>query len=635
MELTLVDATGVMGLRTDRYVALAVARDLPAVFFVRVRRGVAHVVRLEPDGREQVVATQWLPYNSFVVALGVSDDGTRFALTTDAGSGGRGRLFVLREGRRRHEAFPSAYPSRTLDWLAGGRLLLGGDGSPALLVDADADVAREIFEDGYVVAASPDAERMALVDFRPSVRGDLHRCTLRRGERGTWAMLRAKRRAFCATFCAGGETVWALYSDPEGSRWLWCWDPESEASDRVAIATAPGAEAGQVIVTAATPGAVFVVGDERTYVRVAWDAEARRLSTRTVTSDRAVAPVSRWSRAASGGGRLVKFEGGAFRELDLESGVWRDCARRSDGVVYRLVPSRDGARVALVLDWQRIRVVDTASGAIVHDLEGHRGTIASLCWSPDGRTLYSVAEDGTLRTWDVAAGRELDCVPLSRDAFNIPECGPLWTSADGATLLVVARDHAHRYDTRARRWEQPLRLAPDGSYLHVVEGADADVDVLVMHDDPTGEQPTKELRAFDIRTGVLGDDRATDPHRFAGSSYRSCGGRGLFWHVWSNNGLLRVEGNDVTFKPFDPVRAESGEESFDADKASLGDRWIVAGSSLTERVALWDTATGALLATLDLPEFERTTGLLLLEERRLLFVGTSGGRLLRYRIDAP
>jgi len=45
-------------------------------------------------------------------------------------------------------------------------------------------------------------------------------------------------------------------------------------------------------------------------------------------------------------------------------------------------------------------------------LQGHKGTINSIAWSPDGRLLASPSADQTIRLWDVATG---ECVRILQD----------------------------------------------------------------------------------------------------------------------------------------------------------------------------------------------------------------------------
>jgi WD40 repeat protein len=45
---------------------------------------------------------------------------------------------------------------------------------------------------------------------------------------------------------------------------------------------------------------------------------------------------------------------------------------------------------------------DVVTGKELARLEGHRGTVTSLAWSADGKTLVSGSNDGTALAWDVS-----------------------------------------------------------------------------------------------------------------------------------------------------------------------------------------------------------------------------------------
>jgi len=101
----------------------------------------------------------------------------------------------------------------------------------------------------------------------------------------------------------------------------------------------------------------------------------------------------------------------------------------------------------------------------VMTLEGHKGSIMSMTYFPDGKRIISVSYDKTIRQWDLQAGKEIEEV---QDVYE----GEI-------RELVVSRD---------RRWI-------------MIAGGDE-------------ECKPKELKAYEVETGIM--------KTFQDSRYISC-----------------------------------------------------------------------------------------------------------------
>jgi WD40 repeat protein len=88
-----------------------------------------------------------------------------------------------------------------------------------------------------------------------------------------------------------------------------------------------------------------------------------------------------------------------------------------------------------------IRIWDLATGQQVSTMEGHRGSIRSLAYSPDGRLLAScgadlgTVKDSTLRIWDAATGRE-----LRRLEGHLGPVNEVVFTRDGRSLVSAGED---------------------------------------------------------------------------------------------------------------------------------------------------------------------------------------------------
>lgn len=79
--------------------------------------------------------------------------------------------------------------------------------------------------------------------------------------------------------------------------------------------------------------------------------------------------------------------------------------------------SPDGRRLARGIGLV-VRIVEVSSGKEEMELVGHTSNVESVAFSPDGRKLLSGAQDGALKLWDLATGKELvSLIALGQNDF--------------------------------------------------------------------------------------------------------------------------------------------------------------------------------------------------------------------------
>ena len=102
--------------------------------------------------------------------------------------------------------------------------------------------------------------------------------------------------------------------------------------------------------------------------------------------------------------------------------------------VGALTLSSDGRLLAVApLYSRKIQVLSMDTLALQKEFAGHRGGQSALALSPNGKTLASAGADQTVKLWDVAAGEEL----LTLEGFR----GPIWLlrfSPDGKALATFS-----------------------------------------------------------------------------------------------------------------------------------------------------------------------------------------------------
>jgi WD40 repeat protein len=118
----------------------------------------------------------------------------------------------------------------------------------------------------------------------------------------------------------------------------------------------------------------------------------------------------------------------------------------SEGAIDAAALSPDGKHVAVGgVPFGRgahgvlIHLLDMDAGRVVGVIKGHKGSIADLAFSPDGRRLASASTDGTARVYELANGQTVQVFQGHRDRVS-----SLAFSPDGEHLLTGSADQTAR-----------------------------------------------------------------------------------------------------------------------------------------------------------------------------------------------
>jgi WD40 repeat protein/tRNA A-37 threonylcarbamoyl transferase component Bud32 len=237
------------------------------------------------------------------------------------------------------------------------------------------------------------------------------------------------------------------------------------------------------------------------------------------------------------GGTLATVDQqGELKLLNMPSGTVRLDARLSTTKNLKAVAfSPDGELLAVSASGAdrsaEIVVLAAHTLFLLFAFRGHTSTIHSLAFRPDGRTLVSSADDGTVKLWDVPADVRHDLPQFHRSAVRT-----LAFSPDGATLATGSGDHSIKLWDLATARERTtllghddtvrsLAFAPDGKTLassgldqtvrlwDVAAGRGVVIDTKLLFPGPVVFSPDGKTLAWAQSAGVMLRDTATGAQR--------------------------------------------------------------------------------------------------------------------------
>ena len=105
------------------------------------------------------------------------------------------------------------------------------------------------------------------------------------------------------------------------------------------------------------------------------------------------------------------------------------------GSVKSVVYSPDGKTLASASKDNTIKLWDATTGKKISTLTGHTDWVNSVVYSPDGKTLASASADNTIKLWGVTTGKEISTLNGHKDFVNSVVYSP-----DGQVLASASKD---------------------------------------------------------------------------------------------------------------------------------------------------------------------------------------------------
>jgi WD40 repeat protein len=329
-----------------------------------------------------------------------------------------------------------------------------------------------------------------------------------------------------------------------------------------------------------------------------------------------------FSGAFSADEKTVATGGRKIRLWDVDTGkLLRELPGHEPGTTA-LAFSRDGQLLAsgagFLLpnlgrppDPVEIKVWDVKTGRLKARLDGHRGSVTGLAFTSDGKGLLSSGDDGSLRLWDVAEGKQLRLAQRgARRSFSLS------LSPDGKVLASWSGWKVARWDVT--RWES-IDDADHGDGIHVLaftpggnvlaSGAD---DSSVRLWDPQGG---KQLQRFNGNQAPVRDED--------GICSLALSRDGSLVAAASRNGRVTLR-EVTTGKEVPQFKADKDRHAF---IGFVSDGGVLAIGGL-QGVRLWDVKSGQLLRKLQVEEeLLYCCSLASPPDGRVVAAGFSGGEI--------